>query len=166
GHDRGHHVTRVWLEPSAQIYPAVRSAIADFDAVIIGPGSFFTSLMPTLLVDGVAEAVARVRGPVVLVANLLTEGRGMQGFSAAEEVSWVSRTIGRAVDVVIVNEGGPSQAALSRYEAEHKHPLPLGTPPAGTEVVVGEFWKSDIARHERQRLSYTVWSVLSRRLLE
>ena len=73
--------------------------------------------------------------------------------------------VGREVDVVIVNEGGPSEAARARYEAEHKHPLQLGTPPQGTEVVVGEFWKSDIARHERQRLSYTVWSVLSRRLL-
>ena len=89
----------------------------------------------------------------------------MQAFSAAEEIEWVSRTIGRPVDVVIVNEGGPSRAALSRYEAEHKHPLPLGTLPEGIEIVVGEFWKSDIARHERQRLSYAVWSVLSRRLL-
>jgi uncharacterized cofD-like protein len=165
GHDRGHRVTRVWLEPSAQIYPAVRAAIAEFDAVIIGPGSFFTSLMPTLLVDGVVDALASVRGPIVVVANLLTEGRGMQAFTAAEAVNWVSRTIGRQVDVVIVNEGGPSQAARARYEAEHKHPLQLGTPPPGTEVVVGEFWKSDIARHERQRLSYAVWSVLSRRLL-
>ncbi len=166
GHDRGHRVTRVWLEPSAQIYPAVQSAIAEFDAVIIGPGSFFTSLMPTLLVDGVAEALASVRGPIVVVANLLTEGRGMQAFTAAEAVVWVSRTIGRPVDVLIVNEGGPSDGALARYEAEHKHPLQLGRPPAGTEIVVGEFWKSDIARHERQRLSYTVWSVLSRRLLK
>lgn len=165
GHERGHEVTRVWLEPAAQIYPGVQTAIAEFDAVIIGPGSFFTSLMPTLLVDGVADALAHVRGPIILVANLMTEGRGMQAFSAAEEIDWVSRTIGRPVDVVIVNEGGPSGAALARYEAEHKHPLPLGTPPAGTEVVVGEFWKSDIARHERQRLSYAVWSVLSRRLL-
>jgi uncharacterized cofD-like protein len=165
GHDRGHRVTRVWLEPAVQIYPAVRDAIAEFDAVIIGPGSFFTSLMPTLLVDGVADALSRVRGPIIVVANLLTEGRGMQAFSAAEAVNWVSRTIGRDVDVVIVNDGGPSQAALTRYEAEHKHPLQLGTPPPGTEVVVGQFWKSDIARHERQRLSYTVWSVLSRRLL-
>jgi uncharacterized cofD-like protein len=165
GHDRGHRVTRVWLDPAAQIYPAVRDAIAEFDAVIIGPGSFFTSLMPTLLANGVADALAQVRGPIIVVANLLTEGRGMQAFTAAEAVNWVSRTIGREVDVVIVNEGGPSQAALARYEAEQKHPLQVGTPPPGTEVVVGKFWKSDIARHERQRLSYTVWSVLSRRLL-
>ena len=63
GHARGHHVTRVWLEPPAQIHPGVKAAIATFDAVVIGPGSFFTSLLPTLLVDGVADALAGVQGP-------------------------------------------------------------------------------------------------------
>ena len=109
GHARGHHVTRVWLEPPAPIHPSVRNAIAKFDAVVIGPGSFFTSLMPTLLVDGVAEVIAGVPGPIVLVGNLLTEGRGMQGFTAADEVSWVSKAIGRKVDVVIANHGQPSE---------------------------------------------------------
>jgi uncharacterized cofD-like protein len=165
GHARGHHVTRVWLEPPAPIHPSVRNAIATFDAIVIGPGSFFTSLMPTLLVDGVAEVIASVPGPIVLVSNLLTEGRGMQGFTAADEAFWVSRTIGRKVDVVIANQGQPSPEAIERYAAEHKDPLPLGDLPDGTEAVVGDFWRSEIARHDRRRLSYAVWSVLSQRLL-
>jgi len=165
GHARGHHVKKVWLEPSAPIHPAVKEAIAKFDAVVIGPGSFFTSLMPTLLVDGVAEVLAGVKGPIVLVSNLLTEGQGMNGFSAADEAAWVSKTIGRKVDVVIANQGQPSQIAVERYAAEHKHPLPLGTLDSGTEAVVGDFWCSEIARHDRRRLSYAVWSVLSQRLL-
>jgi uncharacterized cofD-like protein len=165
GHARGHHVTRVWLEPAATIHPTVRSAIAEFDAVVIGPGSFFTSLMPTLLVDGVPEIIAGLKGPIVLVSNLLTEGRGMRGFSTADEVAWVGRTLGRKVDVVIANQSQPSPEAIERYAAEHKHPLPLGQLDPGTEAVVGDFWRSEIARHDRQRLSYAVWSVLSQRLL-
>jgi uncharacterized cofD-like protein len=166
GHARGHHVTRVWLEPPAPLHPAVTTAISKFDAVVIGPGSFFTSLMPTLLVDGVAEVLAKVPGPIVLVSNLLTEGQGMRAFTAADEAEWVSRTIGRPVDVVIANQGQPSPEALERYAAEHKYPLPLGTLPNGTEAVVGDFWRTDIARHDRRRLSYAVWSVLSQRLLQ
>ena len=83
GHARGHHVTRVWLDPPVPIHPAVRSAIEQFDAVIIGPGSFFTSLMPTLMVNGVADVLAGVKGPIIVVSNLLTEGQGMHGFTAA-----------------------------------------------------------------------------------
>ena len=44
GQSRGHEVRRLWLEPQVAIHPAVAEAIRAFDAVIIGPGSFFTSL--------------------------------------------------------------------------------------------------------------------------
>ena len=165
GHARGHLVKRVWLEPTVRMHPSVREAIRKFDAVVIGPGSFFTSLMPTLLVDGVAEELANFTGPIVLVSNLLTEGQGMGGFTAADEAAWVSKTIGRKVDVVIANHGQPSPETVERYAAEHKHPLAVGNLDNGTELVAGEFWCSEIARHDRRRLSYAVWSVLSERLL-
>ncbi len=61
-----------------------RDAIRSLDAIVIGPGSFFTSLLPIFLVDGCREAIADVRGPVIYIANLLTEGRGMSGFTAGE----------------------------------------------------------------------------------
>jgi uncharacterized cofD-like protein len=165
GHARGHEVRDIWLEPDAHILPSVAEAIASFDAITIGPGSFFTSLMPTLLVDGVRDAVAQMTGPIVLVGNLLTEGRGMKDFSASDAARWVHRTIGRKVDVVLFNTSHPADDVLRRYEAEDKRPLELGVVPDGTEVVQGEFWCSDIARHDRRRLSYALWSVLSRRLL-
>ncbi len=160
----GRHVRRIWLEPDARIHPAVAAAIPTFDAVVIGPGSFFTSLMPPLLVRGVAEALAEVRGPVVVVANLLTEGRGMKGFTAADAVHWVAQLIGRPVDVVVANTGAPSAEALDRYAAEDKEPLQLGTLPPGCEVVEGQFWRRDIARHDRRRLAFALWTVLSARL--
>jgi uncharacterized cofD-like protein len=165
GQSRGNQVRKIWLEPQAAIHPAVASAIDDFDAVIIGPGSFFTSLMPPLLVRGVPEALATMRGPIILISNLLTEGRGMSGFTAADAARWVSRAINRPVDVLVANTGRPAADAVARYAAEHKEPLPLGEVDPDCEAVLGEFWCRDIARHDRRRLSFAVWSVLSERLL-
>ena len=141
-------------------------AIREFDAVIIGPGSFFTSLMPPLLVRGVKEALADMRGPIILIANLLTEGRGMEGFTAADAARWVARAIDRPVDVVIANTGRPSSQGLMRYATEHKSPLELGTLDPEIEPVLGRFWCTEIARHDRRRLAFAVWSVLSQRLLQ
>jgi uncharacterized cofD-like protein len=166
GQSRGHQVKRVWLEPEVSIHPVVDEAIRSFDAVIIGPGSFYTSLMPPFLVRGVKEALAEVRGPIILIANLLTEGRGMAGFTAADEARWVSQAIGRPIDVVIANTGRPSDESLARYASEHKQPLELGALEPHVEPVLGEFWRTAIARHDRRRLSFAVWSVLSQRLLE
>lgn len=165
GMSEGRCIQRVWLEPSAAIHPAAADAISRADAIIIGPGSFYTSLMPPLLVEGVADAIAQVRGPVVFVANLLTEGRGMEAFSAAEAVTRISGAIGRRVDTVIFNTSRPPEDVLQRYAAEHKRPLPLGDVPPETEVVQGPFWTGSIARHHRRRLAYAMWGVLARRLL-
>jgi uncharacterized cofD-like protein len=166
GQARGHEVRRLWLEPQVSIHPVVADAIRSFDAVIIGPGSFFTSLIPPLLVRGVKEAFAAMRGPIILITNLLTEGSGMDRFTAADAVGWVSRSIGRPVDVVIANTGRPSAEALMRYAAEHKAPLEIGEMPEGVEAVLGPFWTTEIARHDRRRLSFAVWSALSARLLQ
>jgi uncharacterized cofD-like protein len=165
GQMSGGLVRRIWLEPPVSIHPVVAKAIADFDAVIIGPGSFYTSLMPIFLVGGVPEALTAVRGPVILVANLLTEGRGMLGFTAADAVARIEQAIGRHVDVVIINTKWPGRAVLDRYALEHKEPLATGELPPHVQTVGGEFWTSEIARHDRLRLAYAVWSVLSERLL-
>ena len=103
---------------------------------------------------------------MILVANLLTEGRGMSGFTAADAVGWIARAIRRPVDVVLFNTARPPAQTLARYAAEHKKPLPLGEIPSCCEVVEGEFWNGEIARHSRRRLSYAVWSVIARRLLQ
>jgi uncharacterized cofD-like protein len=165
GQSSGRLVRRIWLEPPVHIHPAVANAIGEFDAAIIGPGSFYTSLMPIFLVRGVSDALQKMRGPVILVANLLTEGQGMAGFTAADEVARIEEAIGRRVDVVIANVKWPTSKVLGRYALEHKEPLPLGNLPDYCEVVGGEFWTGEIARHNRLRLAYAVWSVLSRRLL-
>jgi 2-phospho-L-lactate transferase/gluconeogenesis factor (CofD/UPF0052 family) len=122
--------------------------------------------MPPLLVRGVKEALASVDGPVILIANLLTEGSGMAGFTAADAARWVSRAIERPVDVVIANTGRPSKETLMRYAAEQKLPLDLGAIDDRVEIVTGPFWNTAIARHDRRRLSFAVWSVLSQRLLQ
>ena len=165
GQSSGRFVRRIWLEPPVSIHAAAASAIAEFDAVIIGPGSFYTSLMPIFLVGGVSDALQKMKGPVILIANLLTEGRGMIGFTAADAVARLEEAIRRPVDVAITNLKWPNTKVLSRYALEHKEPLAPGGLPDHCELVGGEFWTSEIARHDRLRLAYAVWSVLSRRLL-
>jgi len=165
GQVSGQLVHRIWLEPPVAIHPAVAHAIGSFDAAIIGPGSFYTSLMPIFLVRGVSDALAKVRGPIILIANLLTEGRGMAGFTAADAVARIEEAIKRRVDVVIANTSWPTPDVLARYAVEHKQPLETGTLPAHCALVGGPFWTGDIARHDRLRLAYALWTVLSERLI-
>jgi uncharacterized cofD-like protein len=165
GQSRGNMIARLWLEPEVSLHESAASAIEQFDAAIIGPGSFYTSLMPIFLVKGAAGAVQRIRGPIVLVSNLLTEGQGMWHFTAGEAVRQIGQVIGRPIDVVIFNTASPPDATLARYAQEHKRPLAIGELPPSCEVVSGDFWCGEIARHDRRRLAHAIWAVLARRLL-
>jgi uncharacterized cofD-like protein len=156
----GRRIVDVWLDPPAQIHHLVSGVIADLDAVIIGPGSFYTSLMPILAVNGVREALGSVRGPVIFIANLMTEGAGMHGFTAADALLQLERAIGRRVDAVVFNEARPQPDVLERYAAEHKVPLDLGTLPSSCKLIRGRFWRQEIARHDRLRLGFALWAAL------
>ena len=165
GQADGRQIDRVHLDPPVAIHPAVARTIRGLDAVVIGPGSFYTSLMPIFLVDGCREAVQAVNGPIILIANLLTEGRGMAHFTAAEEGRLMSEAIGRPIDVVIWNNAEPSPEILEFYRAEHKAPMPLGDLAADCLVVEGAFWLGRFARHHRRRLRAAVWAALVQRCL-
>jgi uncharacterized cofD-like protein len=165
GQTAGKPITRLWLEPHVAIHPAVADAIRELDAVVIGPGSYYTSLLPIFLVDGCREALADVRGPVIYIANLLTEGRGMTGFTAGEAAARLGEAIGRPIDAMVFNVEAPGEDVLWRYARESKAPLALGTVPEGCEVIAGGFWRGPIARHDRSRLRAVIWASLAERLL-
>src|SRR4051812_16697127 len=77
GHNLGQRVTRLWLEPDVGILADAAHAITRFEAAVIGPGSFYTSLMPIFLVKGAAEAGRPGGGPPGPLPQLLTGGSGM-----------------------------------------------------------------------------------------
>ena len=97
-----------------------REAIREFDAAIIGPGSFYTSLMPIFLVQRRARGDAQVQGPGDPRANLLTGGAACGSFTAGEAVRRMGESIGRPVDVAIVNTAAVRGRRSARYHAEHK----------------------------------------------
>jgi uncharacterized cofD-like protein len=165
GQAGGQAVRRLWLDPPVAIHPKVAEVIRSLDAVVIGPGSFYTSLLPIFLATGCREAVQAVQGPVVYIANLLTEGLGMDGFTAGDAMRRLSDAIGRPIDVVILNVDPPNNGVLERYAREHKAPLPPGEVPEGCQIVEGQFWRGPIARHDRFRLRAAVWAILAEKLL-
>jgi uncharacterized cofD-like protein len=84
---RSRKVREVWLEPSnPEATPEARRAIRQADMVVLGPGSLFTSIIPNLLVRGIAEEIGAVGCPVVFVANLREQPGETEGLDLAGHV--------------------------------------------------------------------------------
>lgn len=99
-------IRRVWLKPAiAEPSEGVLQALGAADLVVLGPGSLFTSIMPVLLVRGVAEAVRSSRGTRVLVGNLMTQPGETVGMTMTDHLDAIDRHAGpELVDTVLVNE--------------------------------------------------------------
>jgi uncharacterized cofD-like protein len=98
-------VDRVFLQPDdVPAYPDTVRAILDADLIVLGPGSLFTSILPNLLVRGIAEAIRRSPAVKVYVCNVATQRGETEGFSVADHVRAIERQIGPGLfDNILVN---------------------------------------------------------------
>lgn len=107
----------VYLDPKAYAYPPVLRAIAEADAVVLGPGDLYTSLLPNLLVEGVVDALQHTRARRIYVVNLMTKQGESDGFRASDFIRVVREHVGDALDVAIVNVAALPERVIRRYAA-------------------------------------------------
>ncbi len=109
----GGSIERVFLIPeNARAYPESIRAILNAELIVIGPGSLFTSILPTLLVDGIVQAVRASSALVIYVCNIATQRGETDGFNVADHVLAIERHIGQSViDVVLANSAYPQHNA-------------------------------------------------------
>ncbi|MGN6759475.1 MAG: gluconeogenesis factor YvcK family protein [Thermomicrobiales bacterium] len=98
-------VRQLRLQGRATANPAAIEAILDADLVVLGPGSLYTSVLPNLLVDGIADAVRLTSGLVVYACNVATQRGETDRFSAADHVRALYEHVDEElVDAILVND--------------------------------------------------------------
>jgi uncharacterized cofD-like protein len=106
-------IRRIWLEPERPpASPGVLEAILSADAVVLAPGSLYTSLIPNLLVAGVADAIRRSPAVKILICNLLTQPGETEGFTASDHLRVVADYVGNDVVEFCVVNSAPARVAL------------------------------------------------------
>lgn len=118
-------IRRVRLLPEdPPALPAVLEAIGRAEVILLGPGSLYTSVLPNLLVDGVADAVRKSKALKIYVCNIMTEDGETEGMSAADHVSALLEHSGAGVvDLCLCNSAPVSAGMLERYSAEDAEPM-------------------------------------------
>lgn len=112
------------LEPEVYANPKAVEALEAADCIVIGPGNWYCSILPNLLVKGVPEAIRRSRAKVVVNCNLMTKKGHTDGFTVDDFVRGIERYVGDGrVDFVTCNSRVPEQELLDRYAAEGEFPV-------------------------------------------
>ncbi|HHX64294.1 MAG TPA: hypothetical protein GX702_05335 [Chloroflexi bacterium] len=98
--------------------PEVLAAVESADAIVIGPGSLFTNLIPALLIQEINEAIRQSNARKIFVCNLMTQPNQTEGYSIADHVAAVQKHCGFRPDYVLAHHNGAiSTAVLERYRS-------------------------------------------------
>lgn len=122
---RGHQrekIRNVFLVPhhcdAIHVYPPVVKAIHSADVILLGPGDLFTSIIPNLVVPGVAAAIHQSKARLIYILNIMTKYGETHNFQAADFVTHLEAYMGKKVDGVIYNDRPPPEAVCDMYKAQ------------------------------------------------
>lgn len=162
----GGKIKKVFLVPdTCAPVPDTLEAIKKADAVILGPGSLYTSVLPNLLVKGIKEAIEETRGATFYISNIMTEKGETDGYTAFDHVKAIMDHTGKQlIDYVVVNAGDIDEARLNRYREEQAVPVKTDKDKIeelGIKVIEADLVADDeLAWHDPHKLAQIIIDTL------
>ena len=161
-------IKQLFLDPEgSRAHPAAIEAIRNADVVCIGPGSVYTSVIPNLLVPGIADALRQSKAPKVYICNVMTQPGESDDFSASAHAKAIIDNAGpNLFNYAVVNTGTPSEQSLERYRATGANRVEADVDllrSMGVKVLRGDLMsETDVVRHDPMKVAARVLSVLDR----
>ena len=140
-------------------------AIREASAVVLGPGSLYTSIMPNLLVEGIGDAICRTKATKIYICNVMTQPGETDGYTASMHVKAILDHAGRkAVDYVIVNDTEVPEELQRQYAAQGSYPVVVDEPELkalGVGVIKADLiTANDAIHHDPKKLADSVMRIV------
>lgn len=150
-------VAALRLSRPAAAPPEAIAAVLEADLVVLGPGSLFSSVLASVLGDGLAEALRATAATRVLCVNLFSEPGETDGLDAAGHVRAVQRQLGDVVDVALAHRGPLPPPLVDAFAARGARPVAVAREAVqalGPAVVLSDLLSADEAgRHDPRKLA-------------
>lgn len=160
-------IKRVFTTPEhpKAIQSAVR-AIQEADAIVLGPGSLYTSIMPNLCVPDIVQAVRTSKAPKIYICNVMTQPGETDDYTVSDHVKAINRQAGgRVIDFVIANNGDVDPDVLQRYVATGSHSVIIDkkeVSQAGATLILSDLInKENSATHDTKKLANVLFDLIN-----
>lgn len=162
----GGKINRVFIEP-ADVSPLEEAveAIREADAILVGPGSLYTSILPNLLVPKLAEEIMRSEAVKIFVCNVMTQPGETDDFTVSDHLQAVYDHVGHHLfDYVIVNNGEIPPQVQSKYAEKGAKAVHLDMEEVtrrGYKVIADRLVLfRTYLRHDAERLSHHIFQLV------
>ena len=138
-HPSAHAIKDIYLKPKVLASDEAKKSISNSDWIIICPGDFYTSILPTLLPGGVKESVKKSKAKIILILNVINKRGETDSYTAEQYVSLIEKHVGRRVDFIFCNNKNIPQKALINYTLEDKVFFKPSTKKKDKRIMYGAF---------------------------
>ena len=123
--ESGSRIAEIWLEPENAGAPIdTVEAILNADYIIVGPGSFYTSIIPNFLIEDIREAYRQSKAKKIFIVNAMTQPGETDDFTAFEHVRRFAEITGLGYPhIAVVNTRMPYYRLLERYLSQGQEPV-------------------------------------------
>lgn len=152
-------IASVYLKPS-DVQPTNEAikAISEAQAIILGPGSLYTSVIPNLLIRGITDAIVQSPALKIYVCNVMTQDGETDGYSAYDHLkAIIEHSSPKIVDYCIVNSMTISKELLEKYRQDRSFPVYVDIQKirqVGYRVIEDDIINAkDYVRHDPQKIA-------------
>ena len=155
------------VPPDVEPMPQTLEAIAHADLITIGPGSLFTSLIPNLLVRGIAQAILHSPAVKVYVCNLMTQANESLGLTASDHIRALHHhaQVNRLFDYALINRTAAPSELKAKYALEAASQIVVDLDAIenmGVVPIVGDYLEeAGAARHATAKVARDLMQLLS-----
>lgn len=166
-------IEKVFIEPkNARALKEAVEAILEADAIILGPGSLYTSVIPNLLVKDIADAVNKTQAVKLYVSNIMTQRGETDGFGVEDHIRSIFKHVGNnVIDYVVINVGKIDDELEGKYKEEASHLVSVDEnelKKLNVSIIEGDFItvRNGLIRHNSEKLaSILIETIMDKKLL-
>jgi len=160
-------IKRLRLDPpDPEALPEAIAAIKEADAIVLGPGSLYTSVIANLLVPGIAEAIRESQALKIHVLNIMTQPGETAGYRASDHVRALMDNGGEGcIDLVVANNQKVPEDAETRYVSQGARQVEVDVQRLkNLGVTIAEeplaSWDGGVVRHSPEKLAKYLWRAI------
>src|SRR3989338_373331 len=109
-------IKKIFYKSNVKLNENAKHSILEADYIILGPGNYYCSLLPNLIVNGFKQAVFESKAQIILLINLTNKRGHTKHWKVSDYVEDIENYLGKSVDVILINNQMPSKKQIEHYK--------------------------------------------------
>ena len=140
-------VRSLYFKDNVGINKHAAKAILEADAIVLGPGNFYCSILPNLIVSGFIEAIKDTKAKIIVPVNLTNKKDHTLHWKTSDYINVLESMLGKKVDIILVNTETPSEEQISVYRLEEGDGVMVENDINDSRVVRKDLLSREVVKH-------------------